>query len=294
MRGAVAALAVVASLAASAVWAQPVTEPALTEIMRRRGADFTQTLAELETLSNAGSAGATAILAGYRSLAARDFPAACRSWESAAAVSAEAAHLTAECYEHGHGGTTDLDRAISLYTQAGDAGFGKSLCALGNLHVSGEGVEQDLTRAIELCRRGAELGDPDAQTDLGNFHLRGQGVAQDIVEARRWYQLAVDGYAQPNAAFVLGQIYWNGDGVEQDRGLAARYWRMAYEGGRKDAAFLLAGEAISRARVEDGFDVEPLREAEQWLVLVEPDDPNAGEAAELLEAVRSLLSRAGT
>lgn len=292
MRGAVSALAVIASLGASAVWAQPVTEPALTEVMRRRGADFTQTLAELETLSNAGSAGATAILTGYRLLAERDFPGACRAWESGAAGSAEAAHLTAECYEHGHGGTTDLDRAISLYTQAADAGFGKSLCALGNLHMSGEGVERDLTRGVELCRQGAERGDPDAQADLGNFYLQGQGVAQDIVEARRWYQRAVDGYAHPNAAFVLGQIYWNGDGVEQDRVQAARYWRMAYEGGRRDAAFLLASEAISRASAEDGFDVEPLREAEQWLGLVEPDDPNADEATELLEAVRTLLSRA--
>lgn len=294
MRWAAASLVVACSLAASAAWAQPVTEPALTEIMRQRGRAFSQTLDELQALSGQGSAGATAILAGYRALQANDFPTACRAWESAADVSAEAAHLTAECYEHGHGGATDVAHAIALYTQAADAGFGKSSCALGNLYMAGTGVERDPERGVELCRQGAERGDPDAQTDLGNFYLRGQGVGQDYAEARRWYQLAVTGYRHPNAAFSLGYLYWNGDGGERDHAQAAIYLRMAYEGGREDAAFLLALEALERARVEGGFEVGPLREAESWLGRVELDDANAAEAAELLEAVRALLSRAGS
>lgn len=73
---------------------------------------------------------------------------------------------------------------------AGEGGFPKSLCALGNLYLNGRGVPLSAERAVELCRRGAEMGDADAQTDLGNFHLMGQGTAQDYVEARRWFGLA--------------------------------------------------------------------------------------------------------
>jgi uncharacterized protein len=284
---------VIAGLAAlwllAAPQAGPVAEPAVTAAMRR---PFAEADAELQRLGEAGSVGAQALHDGYTALRRRDFPAACRLWEAAAGVSAEAAHMTAECYEHGHGGTTDVNRAIELYRSAGDGGYPKSLCALGLIYMEGEAVPADPARGVALCRRGAEAGDPDAQTDLGNFYLAGRGVAEDKVEARRWYERAAE-QNQRNALYTLGQMYWNGDTVEKDNDEAARLWGLAYEAGRTDAALPLGRAAMVKAMADrNNPDAVTLREAERWFGIAIPEIRDAAERAEAeqhLALVRRLL-----
>lgn len=169
----------------------------------------------------------------------RNEVAACGWFSKAAASRPDALHNLALCVEKGVGGTPDVARAATLYEQAAERGYAKSMCALGNLYVAGRGVPKDEARGTALCRQGADLGNPDAQTDLGNYYLQGIGVPRDMVQARHWYELAAT-QGQPNAAFVLGQIYWNGDGISRDRAKAAELWKTAYRGGRIDAAPLLA------------------------------------------------------
>jgi len=284
---------VIAGLAAlwliAAPQAGPVAEPAVTAAMRL---PFVEADAELRRLGEAGSVGALALHNGYTALRNRDFPAACRLWEAAAGVSAEAAHMTAECYEHGHGGTTDMARAVELYRNAGDGGYPKSLCALGLIYMEGRAVPADPSRAAELCRRGAEAGDADAQTDLANFYLSGRGVPEDKVEARRWYERAAE-QNQRNALFTLGQMYWNGDAVEKDNDEAARLWLLAYNAGRTDAALLLARAAMVQAMADrNNPDAETLRDAERWFGIAIPDISDAAEKTEAeqhLALVRRLL-----
>lgn len=169
----------------------------------------------------------------------RDEIKACGWFAKAAGLRSDAMHNLAFCAEKGVGGAPDTAHAVVLYRKAAQRGYPKSMCALGNLYVSGRGVPKDEARGAALCRQGAELGEPDAQTDLGNLYLKGVGVPRNIVEARRWYEQAAAQH-QPNAQFTLGQIYWNGDGVARDRSKAAELWKAAYEGGRVDAAPLLA------------------------------------------------------
>ena len=287
--GALFAVALIAQTAG------PVAHPALTAAFSRTVTP--ETYADLARLADAGVPGARALYEGFGVLGlagrGRDFPAACRAWESAAAVSAEAAHFTAECYQNGHAGVSDLPRAIELYRQAGEGGFPKSLCALGNMYMAGDGVPADPARAAALCRRGAEAGDIDAQTDLGNFYLAGKGVPQDTAEARRWYERAA-AYNQRNAAFVLGQMYWNGDTVEKDNDEAVRLWLIAWEAGRKDAALLLArAYLVEGLRDPNNHDEEILRESAAWYdqAILEMTDPaERAEAEAQRDALRVVLA----
>lgn len=252
--------------------AGPVAEPAVTAAMRLT---FVEADAELKRLGEAGSVGALALHNGYTALRNRDFPAACRLWEAASGVSAEAAHMTAECYEHGHGGTTDMDRAIDLYRQAGDGGYPKSLCALGLIYMTGEAVPADPARGAELCRRGAEAGDTDAQTDLGDFYRNGSGVPQDYATARLWYERAAV-EQQRNAAYHLGSMDWHGQGGPIDLASAGMWMERAYAAGRRDAAALVAQAAFRRAvpnAPRGPVDTELLALAKRWFFVAVSEDP---------------------
>lgn len=282
---------------AVALTAGPTANAELTAAMARR--PLPESYAEIGRLAEAGVPGARALYDGYGALGlagnGSDFPAACRAWEAGADVSAEAAHMTAECYEHGHGGVTDLPRAVALYTAAGEGGYAKSLCALGNLHVAGKGVAADPVRGAELCRRGAEMGDADAQTDIGNFYLFGSGVIEDHAEAFRWYSLAA-AQGQKNASFTLAQMYWNGDTVEKNNDEATRLWLAAYDAGRKDAALELARAYMVKAvqgRSAADLDVDSLQESSRWFEIALPQlsaGAERDEAVEHLALVRRLLA----
>lgn len=278
-----AGLALALAVFADPVAAQsgPRTDPALTAALRPElGPE--EYYPELQRLAEAGNLGARAIVDGLTALGMgghgrpADFPAACRAWESGAAVSAEAAHFTAECYEHGHGGTTDLARAMDLYRQAGEGGSARSLCALGLMYAAGKGVPADPSRGVELCRQAAETGDANAQTDLGDFYRKGQGVARDYAMARHWYELAA-AQTQRNAAYNLGALDWNGDGGPVDLASAGRWMERAYEAGRRDAAALAGQAAFLRAvpNAPSGpVDTELLALAKRWFLVAMTEDPD--------------------
>jgi hypothetical protein len=228
--------------------------------------------------------------------ALRDEIAACGWYAKAAASRADSLHNEALCAEKGIGGTPDLARAATLYQQAADHGYAKSMCALGNLYVSGRGVPKDETKGAALCRRAADLGEPDAQTDLGNLYLWGKGVPHDMVQARHWYELAA-AQGQPNAELVLGQIYWNGDGIPRDQAKAAELWKAAYRGGRTDAAPLLAAwlfaSWMSDHRRGNVTLLDEAIQYEQVALKVASEDKRADEqtALALMQAARTAAEK---
>lgn len=281
-----------AALAGSQQVGPPAADPQLTAVLIQPARS--SLIGDLGGLAADGVPGADALHRGFVALLAGEggpgWAQACAIWEAAAATSAEAAHFTAECFEHGNDRPIDTARAAELYRLAGEGGFPKSLCALGNLHMAGRGVPRDPTRAAELCRRGAEMGDADAQTDLGDFYLHGEGVAQDFAEARRWYERAAE-RGQKNALFTLGSMAWNGDGGERDLEAAGRWFEAAYEAGRRDAAALAGRAALIRAvaNAPSGpVDSDLLATAKHWTAIAAEMDPSEEERARAAVALAQI------
>lgn len=235
--------------------------------------------AELARLARTGRTDAAEMLAEFTAAGAGgrdpDQSAACKWFAISATDRADGRHSLAACYEHGLGRPIDLPLAARLYREAGEMGYDRAWCALGNLMLQGKGVAKDVPGGVALCTRGAEAGVADAQTDLGNIYLRGKVAPQDSARAAFWYEKAA-AQNQANAAFTLGQMHWNGDGVAKDHARAAALWRIAYEGGRPDAPFLLAREALTRAMADKTTvgDAAALEEAIGWMELAAELDPD--------------------
>lgn len=250
----------------------------------------------LEALAKAGRTDAAEVLGeflGGGGPLRKDRRTACRWFEIAARDRGDGRHNLAFCFETGDGGKRDLAQAAKLYGEAGELGFAKSNCALGNLMIAGKGVSKDVPGGVAQCLKGAEGGDPDAQTDVGNFYLQGEVVPKDMAKAAFWYQKAA-AQRQANAAYVLGQMYSKGDAVPKDPARAVELWTLAYEGGRIDAAYLIGMEAAGRA-FDKGpparVDPEALAAGIRYLEVTVRDDsdPQHREhARKVLEALRGL------
>lgn len=249
---------------------------------------------QLEALALAGRTDAAEVLGeflGEGGPLPKDRRAACRWFETSARDRGDGRHNLAFCFETGDGGRQDLAEAARLYGEAGEMGFAKSSCALGNLMIAGKGVPKDVPGGVAQCLKGAEGGDPDAQTDVGNLYLQGEVVPKDMVKAAFWYQKAA-AQRQANAAFVLGQMYSRGDGVPRDAARAVELWTLAYEGGRIDAAYLIGMEAAGRA-FDKGpparVDPEALASGIRYLEAAARDDNDPGRRKRAREVLDALL-----
>ncbi len=254
---------------------------------------------KLQAMARAGSADAQEtlgelLMAGM--LIARDPVAACGYFAQAAPSRPDALHSLAACTEMGVGGAPNLVRAAELYKQAADKGYAKSMCALGNLYITGRGVPKDPAQGASLCLMGAKAGNADAQTDLGNLYLQGLGVPRDMVQARYWYEKAAAS-GQRNAEFILAKIYWNGSGVAADPARAAVLMESSFKHGRFDAAGVLASWAMARWKSGSaGGDPDALDEAIAWYqeaVKFAPNDQKKAEAQTGLSAALATKAERG-
>lgn len=251
-------------------------------------------MADLGQLAADGVPGADAMHRGFAALlSGSDGPNwvdACAIWDSASGTDAVAAHFTAECEEKGTGRPANTERAADLYRRAGEAGFAKSKCALGNLYRDGRGVPADPARGVALCREGADMGDADAQTDLGNYYLHGDGVGQDYAEARRWFEKAA-AQRQRNALFNLGAMAWNGHGGPRDLEAAGQWFEGAYAAGRRDAATQVARGTLLRAvpnAPEGPVDADLLAHARRWYEIALERDPSEQGRADAAVALAQI------
>jgi TPR repeat protein len=104
-------------------------------------------------------------------------------------------------------------QAVDLYTRSAEAGVGAAHTRLGDYYNFGIGpIRPDVDRAVTAYRAAVEAGDPAGMATLAFMHRLGRGVPRDAAEMVRLFQAAADeGYhfAQAN----LAQIYLTGEGV---------------------------------------------------------------------------------
>lgn len=123
----------------------------------------------------------------------------------------EATRLLGTFYEDGIGVAEDTNRALELYKEVVEGGFGHAFYNMGNLFFK----QQDIKSALDHWAHGAECGDAYCVVSLGLCFEEGRVVEQDLKEAIRLYEHAA------NAENSEGQIrlaicYRDGLGVDAD------------------------------------------------------------------------------
>lgn len=95
--------------------------------------------------------------------------------KAAAAGDADAQYRLAKVLEGGFGVTADPVRALTLYSQAADAGIAAAVNDMGYFAYYGElGVPEDRDRALALFRQAADLGHTEAMFNVASFAANGR------------------------------------------------------------------------------------------------------------------------
>jgi len=103
-----------------------------------------------------------------------------KEWAEYALNNGEArgAMYLARIFELGAGVPVDLDRALSLYRLAADAGVRGAATGLAALYLTSDDPSKQAS-ALALLEPWAERGDPDARFLIASSHLLGFGVPRD-------------------------------------------------------------------------------------------------------------------
>ncbi|KAH3765879.1 ADP-ribosylglycohydrolase family protein [Pelomyxa schiedti] len=144
------------------------------------------------------------------------------------------------CYEQGLGGVDkDIDKAVSLYQRAADAGDdAQAMCEIAICYSNGYGVDKDMSKAVSWYLRAADAGNAIAMRTLGTFYQNGTGVEKDIHKAVTWWQRAADA-VDATAIHNLGTCYQEGDGVAEDKDRAITLFQRAVDSGNAAAMWSL-------------------------------------------------------
>ncbi|HEX2147579.1 MAG TPA: SEL1-like repeat protein, partial [Pseudorhizobium sp.] len=102
-------------------------------------------------------------------------------------------------FEKGNGIPQDLDRAMTYYAQAAEAGNASAMHNLAVLNASSVKGEPDYPAAVEWFKKAAELGVSDSQFNLAILYARGNGTAQNLGESYKWFAIAAKGGDQDAA-----------------------------------------------------------------------------------------------
>jgi TPR repeat protein len=241
---------------------------------------------------------AAVMLISGRGGIARNPALGCAYAEKASAARADAMYMTGECHQTGAAGAVDLAKAKAAYTRAGEMGFAKSKCALGELLLAEPAEAQ---RGLALCIEAATAGDVDAQLKTAKIYYEGRGVKADKPEARLWFEKAA---AQNNgeAARRLGDMYAAGEGGKRDTKKALASWQAAEKAGDAMAPILVADQLFSnltggkkpapgKYAFKGGIPTADLDIVEQWYQQALQRDPRPevrARAQEGLDVVKYL------
>ena len=111
--------------------------------------------------------------------------------------------LLGDFYFDGLGSTErDYEKALELYTKAGEAGYAPAQARVGYMYQNAMGVPADYDLAMEWNNRAAEQGNPQGQEQIGDLYREGLGVTLSLDEASRWYAKAKDGGSERAAAML--------------------------------------------------------------------------------------------
>ncbi|WP_084473728.1 tetratricopeptide repeat protein [Deinococcus ficus] len=129
----------------------------------------------------------------------------------------------------------DKPRAVSLFTQAANAGYAEGLTTLGDIAAA----DGQADKALEYYRQGAAAGNMQAMYRLGQAYDNASfGLTRDAVQAFDWYRTAADaGHAA--AMTSTGYRYERGLGTKADPARALEYYRKGAAAGSDVAMYNL-------------------------------------------------------
>lgn len=236
-----------------------------------------------EVASQAPKASTQSIEA-YSALQAGD-PAKARALAEPLAAAGDPGGQTLVAYldERGLAGPKNLERALSLYVSAANAGYADAQFALGELAYHGDGVKKDLNRAAGWYELAAAQNQPRAAASLGRMLMRGEGVVRDPVRAAKLFEVSAKA-GDPNGLYGLGMALLNGEGRAQNYADAKANLQRAAAGGHLGAAHdlgLLLNSGLAGPADKVG--------AMQWLTKAAD-----GGVAEAMVALGLLAHESGT
>ncbi|WP_422369090.1 tetratricopeptide repeat protein [Pelagibius sp.] len=183
----------------------------------------------------------------------------------------EAAFELGRLYQRSAG--PDCNRiAVEWFLRALDWNYRKAHVQLAMHYERGLGVEQNVDRAVTHYRAAAEAGYETASIRFARALFKGRfGMTPDPQRAQRLAERAIEALKRKaaegsgSAAKTLGRLYRDGEFVEADRKLALRWLKRAGHlgdaGGMHDLArLMLAIPAAGDAEAED-----KAQEALTWL-----------------------------
>lgn len=143
----------------------------------------------------------------------------------------------------------DLEKALTYYLRAADAGFPSAYRGLGNLYYYGEAAEQDEEKAFAYFSKEADCG---WSYDLGFLYWEGFGTEQDYARAAELFEKDVEsGLNAEYSLFMLAHMKANGMGMEKDAETAAEYARKALAASPNDERLAeYVGELLDDLGVE--------------------------------------------
>ncbi len=80
----------------------------------------------------------------------------------------------------------DIDKALTYYGKAAEAGHAEAQYILGLLYIEGKKVLQNYDLGIELLTKAGLQGHKDAQFNLASIYYQGKIVEKDPKQAEFW------------------------------------------------------------------------------------------------------------
>jgi len=152
---------------------------------------------------------------------------------------AEVLYLLGRTYDSGWGGRErDALKSHLYFVRAAQMDHAPSQWYVGMSMLNESGAEHDEREAYRWVRRSGEAGFLNGELSTAVMLALGQGVAEDDVEARKWYERAVNKNSA-HALRGLGFMMLTGEGGPRDPVRGFAYLQLAAEGGD--------GEAVERA-----------------------------------------------
>lgn len=107
---------------------------------------------------------------------------------------------------------------------------------IGLAYLSGIDMERDPDMALTLITDAADAGLLEAMDKLGVMYLKGQGVAVDYKEALKWFSRAAEkGYSW--SMYHMGEMYYDGKGVSRSYDTARMLFSKAAGQGNQAAMY---------------------------------------------------------
>jgi TPR repeat protein len=188
---------------------------------------------------------------------------------------------------------------ITLYEKACDLNHLDACFNLGNIYHQGlpvAGIDKDLNRSLSFFRKAADAGDPSSAYWLGHCYASAEGGIEsvDMQIAERYFKYAADA-DHPAANYYLAlmhrnQMLENSSNNNQaiakidyqkckDKSSFEYYLQRAFDTGDADAAFCLAEVYLNGS---DGFEVDVKRGID---FLIEAIDRGSADAPNTLGAM---------